>query len=133
MSVGATSAAGAMAAAAHQEMMRKEEEDLTRYDSKDLEKWEFKIVRSSGKINGEKFRQLCEEESKNGWELLEKFDDHRVRFKRQIERREQDSYTEIDPYRTHFGMSEGKLVFIILGVVFVFVAAIVAVLLLVAP
>jgi len=27
-------------------------------------------------------RQLCEEEAEAGWILLEKLDDHRVRFKR---------------------------------------------------
>jgi hypothetical protein len=125
MSAGAGAAAAA-AAAAHQAKLREEEERLTTYTQHDLNGWEFKIVRSAGKINGDKFSQLCEEESKNGWELVEKFDDNRVRFKRRVECREQDGYAEIDPYRTHFGMSELKLVFIILGVVFTITGMIIA-------
>ncbi len=120
------SAGAAAAAAAHQAKLREEEERLTTYTQDDLSGWEFKIVRSVSKIKGDKFSQLCEEESKNGWELVEKFDDCRVRFKRSVEHRKQDGYAEIDPYRTQFGMSDAKLVFIILGVVFTVVGAIVA-------
>ncbi len=123
---GAGAGATAAAAAAQQQKMREEEEELTGYDAKDLDGWEFKIVRSTGKVSGDKFHQLCEEEKKNGWELVEKFDEHRVRFKRRVELREQDSFAEIDPYRTHYGISDGKLVFFILGGVLIFVAAIVA-------
>ncbi len=113
--------AAAAAVAAQQAKLREEEEELTKYSEKDLSGWEFKIVRSVTKINNERFRQLCEEESKNGWELMEKFDDNRVRFKRLIENRERDATADIDPYRTHFGISEGKFAFVIIGAVFVFI------------
>lgn len=114
MSAGAT---GAAAAAAQQAKMREEEEKLTTYSKNDLDGWEFKIVRSvAGKIKGDNFRQLCDEEAGNGWELVEKFDDNRVRFKRKIDHRSKDQFSEIDPYRTNFGISESKFVFIILGV-----------------
>jgi len=116
MSAGAAGAAAA--AAAHQARLREEEEKLTAYNRDDLQGWEFKIVRSVTRIRGDKFRQLCEEEAQNGWELVEKFDDTRVRFKRPIERRNQDQYSQIDPYRTQYGIGEGKFVFIVLGAVF---------------
>ncbi|MCR3923310.1 MAG: hypothetical protein NUK65_12480, partial [Firmicutes bacterium] len=102
------SAGAAAAAAAHQAKLREEEERLTTYNGDDLQGWEFKIVRSVSKITGEKFRTLCDEEAQNGWELLEKFDDTRIRFKRRTEQRKQDQYAEIAPYRTSFGISEGK-------------------------
>ncbi|MTI96801.1 MAG: hypothetical protein FH749_15215 [Firmicutes bacterium] len=97
---------------------------MTTYSKDDLTGWEFKIVRSSAKIRGEKFQQLCQEEAENGWELVKKFDDYRVRFKRPVERRQQDGYSEIDPYRTQFGASEAKIVVLVLGITFAFVAII---------
>jgi hypothetical protein len=117
-------AVAAAAAAAHQAKMREEEEKMTNYTSDDLQGWEFKIVRSAGRIKGDKFRQLCEEESRQGWELVEKFDDYRVRFKRRVEHRNQFSSSEIDPYRTTFGLSDTKLVFMVLGAVFATMAAV---------
>lgn len=127
MSAGAAGAGAvaAAAAAAHQAKMREEEERLTTYDKNDLEGWEFKIVRSSGRIKGDKFNQLLAEEAKHGWELVEKFDDYRVRFKRPVERRQLDRHTDTDPYRSNFGLSEGKLVLIILGACFGVLGAIV--------
>jgi hypothetical protein len=127
MSTGAAGAgAAAAAAAAHQAKMREEEEKLTTYNKNDLEGWEFKIVRSAGRIRGEKFSQLCSEEAQNGWELLEKFDDYRVRFKRSVEWRAKTQSSEIDPYRTNFGLTDLKLVAIVLGAVFGTMAVILA-------
>lgn len=110
-------AAAAAAAAAHQAKMREEEERMTAYNDGDLEGWEFKIVRSAGKIKGEKFQQLCEEESQHGWEMVEKFDDYRVRFKRPTSRRSQNGSSEIDPYRTTFGLTDTKVALLILAAV----------------
>jgi hypothetical protein len=121
----AAGAAVGAAVAAQQAKLREEEERLTGYSDQDLHGWEFKIVRSAGKITGERLRQLCQEEAENGWELLEKFDDQRVRFKRPLKMREKDGYSEIDPYRTQFGLTETKLALIIIGVVFAFFAAII--------
>lgn len=115
------------AAAAHRARLQEEEETLTKYSTEDLDGWEFKIVRSSGKITGDRFDELCKEEGENGWELVEKFDDYRVRFKRRVEHREQDGYSEVDPYRTQVGLSEGKLVLMILGIAGVSVATIILV------
>ncbi len=117
--VASTAGAGAAAAAARAARMREEEEQMTGYNKNDLDSWEFKIVRS----NTSKFKdykvvqKVCEEEAKAGWEMLEKFDDQRIRFKRPIEKRKNDQYLDIDPYRTNIGISEGKLVLTILGVI----------------
>jgi NADPH-dependent 2,4-dienoyl-CoA reductase/sulfur reductase-like enzyme len=114
--MGAGGGAAAAAAAAHRAKLREEEERLTGYIPQDLEGWEFKIVRSSGKIVGDKFVRLVEEEKLNGWELVEKFDDNRVRFKRRTEHRSRDGMQGIEAYRTTFGLSETRLVLIVLGV-----------------
>lgn len=114
--------AAAAAAAAHQARLREEEERLTGYVQNDLDGWEFKIVRSAGKIVGDKFSRLVEEEKLNGWELVEKFDDNRVRFKRRTEHRSRDGMQGIDAYRTTFGLSDTRLVLIVLGIVAVAMA-----------
>jgi len=89
-----------------------EEENLTRYEtnaSSDQHKgWEFKILRTnSGGFRSRKvLHNVCAEESEAGWILLEKLDDHRLRFRRPIAARDRDQYCKIDPYRTHYGLSE---------------------------
>jgi hypothetical protein len=117
-------AAGA-AAAAQKKKQEEEEEKLTDYRPTDLEGWEFKIVRSAGRIRGEKFEQLLDEEAVHGWELVEKFDDYRVRFKRRIENRSQYRVEDTDPYRTTFGLTDGRLALIIILVSFGVVGAII--------
>jgi hypothetical protein len=115
----ATTVAAAAAAEKKRRALRKEEESMTGYTGEDLEGWEFKIVRA----NTRKFRdpavvrRLCEEEGRAGWEMLEKFDDCRIRFKRRVEHRDQDPYREIDPYRTLVGISAGKMELTIAGIV----------------
>jgi hypothetical protein len=95
------------AAAAARRRREKEEEQMSGYNPADLEGWEFKIVRSHFARfgNADVLNRLISEESQNGWEMLEKFDNSRIRFKRRIERRSLHSGGEIDPYRTHFGTS----------------------------
>ena len=89
-----------------------EEENLTRYESNtssDQHKgWEFKILRtSSGGFRGRKIlHKVCSEESQAGWILLEKLDDHRLRFRRPITARDRDNQCKIDPYRTRYGIAE---------------------------
>jgi len=85
---------------------REEEEDLTKYNSDDLDGWEFKIVRSGSNrfANRRAVQQLCDEEAKAGWELVEKFDDYRIRFKRRVDQRHNDQFLNTDPYRTQVGM-----------------------------
>ncbi len=115
--IAATSAATTAAAAAAAARARQEEEDMTKYGANDLEGWEFKIVRSSmGKFsNYQTVQQLCQEESQAGWEMVEKFDNYRIRFKRKIEHRNNDHILQFDPYRTTMGRS-GDVTKIMLGV-----------------
>ena len=115
---GAAGAAAAAAAAKRRRMMRAEEETMTNYNSQDMDGWEFKIVRASTNRfkNPETLKQVCAEEAKSGWEMVEKFDDQRIRFKRRIDRRSMDQHAAIDPYRTNIGITEGQTVLVVLGI-----------------
>jgi len=121
-STAATSGAiAASAAAKRQQELQAEEELMTKYSADEIEGWEFKIVRASTRKfkDPEFLRQTCKEEAPAGWELLEKFDDNRVRFRRKIEHRDSDLHREIDPYRTLVGMSMDRLGFLIAASVLV--------------
>ena len=90
-----------------------EEEKMTHYSKSDLEEdWEFKIVRSTfGSFRKpHKLQLLIEEEAQAGWEMVEKFDDNRVRFKRPCSARVNDAALPayIDPYRTQYDGLGGK-------------------------
>lgn len=102
---------------------------MTGYSADDLDGWEFKIVRSVTQRFKDRgaVQRLCAEEARNGWELVEKFDNSRIRFKRRIDRRAADENAEIDPYRTQVGISQGALVATILGIAFALVGVAVAV------
>jgi hypothetical protein len=117
--VAATSGgAAAAAAAAARRRMLEEEEKLTTYNKDDLEGWEFKIVRVNTNYfkKPENLRRTMEEEARSGWEMVEKFDNQRVRFKRRVEKRKEDQYRQdLDPYRTTVGIGQGRLAFIIVG------------------
>ena len=67
------------------EALQKEEEQMTQYTREDQHQgWEYKIVRATTNPfrNPETLQTLIEEEALAGWEMVEKFDDNRVRFKR---------------------------------------------------
>lgn len=118
MSTAATGGAVAAIAAAEAKRKREEEEEsMTTYNNSELEGWEFKIVRSNmGKFrNYETVKRICEEEASSGWELVEKFDDSRLRFKRKTTHRAQDAHRQIDPYRTETGIGSGSLGLLIAG------------------
>ncbi len=99
-----------------------EEEKMAQYHSDDLNDWEFKIVRSaSGAFRKpDVLETLLEEEALAGWEMVEKFDDRRVRFKRPLSARKKDIFLSdgFDPYRTDFGSSieRSLLISLIFGV-----------------
>lgn len=112
------------------------EEEMSNYHSDDLDQYEFKIVRASTRRfqRPEIFQRLLQEESQAGWELLEKLDDQRVRFKRSKDMRRKDATLPpgIDPYRTQFGgdlerraliVGVGAAVALLLGGIFVFMSA----------
>jgi hypothetical protein len=94
--------------------IEQEEEEMTKYTSEDLEQdWEFKIVRGFYPVfrKPEVFHALLEEESLAGWELVEKLDDRRVRFKRRKDARRRDATLPpgIDPYRTQYGRNTNTI------------------------
>jgi len=104
---------------------------MTGYTPSDLnDQWEFKIVRSHTNAfnKPDVFRQMVQEESLAGWELLEKLDDDRVRFKRPVSARRRDGMLPqgVDPYRTRYGVSEGMIVFWVLSVIVLVFGTVVA-------
>ena len=111
-------AIAAIIAAKKKKDEQNEEEELTNYNSDDMDKWEFKIMRSAlGKFGKyENVKKLCVEEAKAGWELLEVFDQHRIRFRRPIEKRSMDAHLDINPYRTSGG-SGGVSKILLIGLV----------------
>ena len=121
------SAGAAAAAAAEAERRRQEEEEMTKYTDADLQgDWEFKILRANTMAfkNPEVFRQVCAEEARAGWTLVEKFDDARLRFKRPVSARSGDAGLDFDPYRTQYGISPGAIVAIVLACIFLAIAGI---------
>jgi hypothetical protein len=109
-------------AAAARRRILAEEEEMTNYSREDLGgEWEFKIVRANTAVfrNPAALEKLVREEAQAGWILLEKFDDRRVRFKRPIRARMNDSGlpSGVDPYRTQYGMSPVWFVIILTGVI----------------
>jgi len=115
--------AAAVAAQRRRKAYYEEEEGMTHYSSDDLkDNWEFKIVRADMPVfaKPEVFQQLMQEESISGWQLVEKLDDRRVRFKRPASARKKDMMLPpgIDPYRTHFGRPVRRsIVLLTLGLV----------------
>lgn len=98
-----------------------EEEEMTPYTDKELiEDFEFKIVRSTTEAfkKRETVEQVIAEEAISGWILVEKFDNGRLRFKRPASARRKDAMLPpgIDPYRTQYGMGEGQIALVVLGV-----------------
>jgi len=111
---------GAMIAAA--EIQRQhEEEEHSRSQTSRSEGLEYKILRATIPSFGksENLQKALDEEAKNGWELLEKFDNYRIRLVRKVG--EQHPNSGIDPYRAFFGMSQGWFVAVILIAVFGFI------------
>jgi len=114
ITTGSSVASGAAA-----QILKDEEEIMTAYKKDDLEGWEFKIMRSyTGKFKDNKFvQQICQEEAKAGWEMLEKFDEFRIRFKRRVDYRASDQFLKIDPYRTAVGAGINRIMAVILALV----------------
>lgn len=100
---------------------KKEELELI-YTSEDLQQdWEFKILRSPTGVfaKRKKVDQALVKESLSGWVLVEKIDDHRLRFKRPASAREKDHFLpkHINPYRTELENNIVGLVFALIGMV----------------
>jgi hypothetical protein len=100
-------------------MMREEEEE-TPYMQDDLHgDFEFKILRSNTAAfrKPEMLQQALEEEALAGWVLLEKLDNSRLRLKRKRGSGHRDATAAIDPYRTYFGLGNGAIAAIVIGVI----------------
>ena len=116
--------AGAAAAAAAAKRQRDdEEEQMTPYSREEIENdWEFKIIRSqTGTFRKPAaLQKLMDEEARAGWQLVEKFDNSRVRFKRPRSARQRDAQLPagVDPYRVQYGISEGAMVAVVLVALF---------------
>jgi len=106
------------ASAAAVRKLKDEEKIMTPYEKDDLEGWEFKIIKSfTGRFNDNEYVQrLRREEARAGWEMLEKFDDYRIRFKRKTDNRPNDRFLKFDPYRTNVGFGINQILAVILGV-----------------
>lgn len=103
--------------AQQQRKIQEEEEEVT---TPTATEYEYKFLRSQFGIfkKPEKFRAALAEEARCGWELVEKFDDSRVRLRRPVSCRAQDADSGQDPYRTRVGAGEGAMVaWIVLAVV----------------
>lgn len=91
---------------------------MTKYSDADLQgDWEFKIVRSNlaGFRKPEVLQQVCAEEARAGWTLVEKFDNQRLRFKRPVSARAGDAGLGFDPYRSQYGTSSGAIVAVVVA------------------
>ncbi len=93
------------------------------------EGWEFKFVRSSTSAfrKPEFLRRVLEEEGRSGWVLLEKFDNGRIRLKRPMSARAGDAGRNLDPYRSHVGVSDVVLVLCIIGSILCVMGVVVAI------
>lgn len=113
----------AFAGAAQAELQRlmQEEEEMTNYTQDDLQNYEFKILRSavSGFRSRETMAKALEEEATHGWQLVEKFDDARIRLKRPRGAKSRINTgvgAGTDPYRTQYGISDGRFaIYIVTG------------------
>lgn len=91
---------------------------MTSYTPQDLdEHWEFKILRANTSpfCKPEVLHAVLTDEAKAGWQLVEKFDDNRLRLKRSGAAKERDAHLPFDPYRTRYGISDLQLGLMIVG------------------
>jgi hypothetical protein len=85
---------------------------------------EYKIVQSTTPFFAKRDNLLktLSEESAAGWELVEKFDNYKIRLQRDVKHRAEDEGRSIDPYRCQVGVSNsiayGGAALLTLGIVF---------------
>ena len=68
---------------------------------------EYKIIQSQTPLfaNSAKMHEVLEQESRAGWQLLEKEDNFRLKLQRSISNRENDANLDFDAYRSNVGVS----------------------------
>jgi hypothetical protein len=112
ITVATSAATSANAAAADTRRQHEEEEELTPYSRVDLDgDWEFKILRSLTGAFGtsEQLRRALENQALSGWVLVEKFDNNRLRLKREVDVHDDERNPDIDPYRTQYESGHAQL------------------------
>lgn len=116
ITVATSAATTANAAAAETRRQHEEEEDLTPYSQEDLDgDWEFKILRSLTGAFGtaEQLRRALEDQALSGWVLVEKFDNSRLRLKREVGVHDDERNPDIDPYRTQYESGHAQLAIVL--------------------
>lgn len=68
---------------------------------------EYKIVQSTTPhfAKAGNLKAVLDEEAQSGWQLVEKFDNYKIRLQRDISHRTGDSTRSVDAYRTQVGLS----------------------------
>ena len=68
---------------------------------------EFKTLQAQTPLFADtsKMQEILAEESKAGWDILEKEDNYRIKLQRSIDNRSTDANLLTDPYRTTVGVS----------------------------
>lgn len=68
---------------------------------------EYKIVQSTTPhfAKAGNLKAVLEEEAQSGWQLVEKFDNYKIRLQRDISHRSGDATRSVDAYRTQVGLS----------------------------
>ena len=68
---------------------------------------EYKVITSQTPMfaKQEKISEVMELEARAGWQLVEKYDNYKLRLRRKLSARENDKNLDFDPYRTHAGVS----------------------------
>ncbi|HDZ09349.1 hypothetical protein [Pseudohongiella sp.] len=86
---------------------------------------EYKIVQSTTPhfAKSGNLKAVLDEEAQSGWQLVEKFDNYKIRLQRDISHRTGDATRTVDAYRTQVGLSNfvtyGTATFVTLAVVLV--------------
>ncbi|MDP1930572.1 MAG: hypothetical protein Q8L60_03840 [Gammaproteobacteria bacterium] len=68
---------------------------------------EYKVVQSTTPLfaTSKKIEEIMAEESKAGWQLVEKFDNYKMRLQRDISHRANDKNLGFDAYRSQVGVN----------------------------
>ena len=82
---------------------QEEEELLAAPERENSPEWEFKILRG-GFGSLERLRAALRAEARAGWDLHEKIDNQRLRLRRRVSARVDDSSLDVDPYRSQHGV-----------------------------
>lgn len=85
---------------------------------------EYKVVQSTTPLfaTSKKIDEIMAEESKAGWQLVEKYDNYKMRLQRDISNRSNDKNLGFDAYRSQVGVNNiivyGITTIVTLGVVY---------------